>query len=95
MKIENLATNLPALESISKAGDKSGRFGELLTEFIAGVNQDLSKAKEAQMSLVDAKPADFVQLMATIEKADISLRFATEIRNKALEAYQEVMRMQV
>lgn len=30
-----------------------------------------------------------------IEKADVSLKLLTEIRNKAIEAYKEVMRMQV
>jgi len=30
-----------------------------------------------------------------IEKADISFRLLTELRNKAVESYQEIMRMQV
>ncbi|MCU0572519.1 MAG: flagellar hook-basal body complex protein FliE [Syntrophobacteraceae bacterium] len=34
------------------------------------------------------------ETMIKLEEADISLRMLTKVRNKALEAYQEVMRMQ-
>jgi flagellar hook-basal body complex protein FliE len=30
-----------------------------------------------------------------VEKADISLRLLMQVRNKAVEAYQEIMRMQI
>ena len=73
----------------------SENFGDLLTKFIADVNKDLQQAHIAQKKLIDGKVDNMVELMATIEKADISLRFLTEVRNKALEAYQEIMRMQV
>ena len=33
--------------------------------------------------------------MIKLEEADISMRLMVQIRNKALDAYQEVMRMQV
>jgi flagellar hook-basal body complex protein FliE len=33
--------------------------------------------------------------MITMEKADLSLRLTTKVRNKVVEAYQEIMRMQV
>jgi flagellar hook-basal body complex protein FliE len=33
--------------------------------------------------------------MITMEKADISLRLMVQMRNKVVEAYQEIMRMQV
>ncbi|BAF69737.1 flagellar hook-basal body complex protein FliE [Nitratiruptor sp. SB155-2] len=70
-------------------------FSDLLTQFIAEVNQDLTKAKEAEKLLQSGKVENLIETMAAIEKADISLRFATEFRNKAIEAYQEIMRMQI
>jgi flagellar hook-basal body complex protein FliE len=33
--------------------------------------------------------------MIAMEKADVSLRLTTKVRNKVVEAYQEIMRMQV
>ncbi|MGH8514522.1 MAG: flagellar hook-basal body complex protein FliE, partial [Gammaproteobacteria bacterium] len=33
--------------------------------------------------------------MVALEKADVSFRFMMQVRNKVLEAYQEIIRMQV
>jgi flagellar hook-basal body complex protein FliE len=41
------------------------------------------------------KHVDTAQAVAQIEKANIAFTFALSIRNKLLEAYQEVMRMPV
>lgn len=70
-------------------------FSDILKEFIADVNNDLITAKDAEKALAMGETNDIQQVMYLIEKADISFRLITEIRNKALEAYQEIMRMQV
>jgi len=70
-------------------------FENLVKKFIADVNADLKAASKAQEALLKGNVDNMIELMTTIEKADISLRFATELRNKAIEAYQEIMRMQV
>ena len=38
---------------------------------------------------------DLQETMVALEKADVSFRLMMQIRNKVLEAYQEIMRMQV
>ena len=70
-------------------------FLDLVEKFIADVNTDLQAASIAKDKLIEGRVDNMVSLMATVEKADISLRLATELRNKALEAYQDIMRMQV
>ena len=70
-------------------------FAKLLKKFIADVNNDLHASSTAQEKLLKGNVDDMVSIMTTIEKADISLRLVTEIRNKAIDAYQEIMRMQV
>ena len=93
MKIEGISTTTAqTLQQIQEA--KPG-FSDLLEEFVQSVNQDLHASTQAQQKLMEGKVDNMVELMSTIEKADISLRLTTEIRNKALEAYQEIMRMQV
>ena len=80
----------------SKSGsDVVGGFEDMVKKFIADVNGDLLEAKRAEELLQSGKVENLIDIMAKIEKADISLRFVTEIRNKAIEAYQEIMRMQV
>ncbi len=70
-------------------------FADILKNFIADVNSDLHTAKAAEQDIINGKVDNLEQLMFQIEKSDISLRLITEIRNKALESYQEIIRMQV
>lgn len=74
--------------------EKTG-FSDILKNFIADVNSDLTTAKAAEQDIISGKVDNLEQLMYQIEKSDISLRLITEIRNKALESYQEIIRMQV
>jgi len=94
MRIEATGNDIFGAVSRSSAAPAEG-FEELLLEFVADVNQDLRAASKAQQALLEGRAENVIELMSTIEKADISLRMATEIRNKAIEAYQEIMRMQV
>ncbi len=95
MRIENLSAPLAQELTATKQSDPKAGFGELIEKFVADVNGDLQAANAAQQKLLEGKVDNMVELMATIEKADISLRLITEVRNKAIEAYQEIMRMQV
>ncbi|WP_187646996.1 flagellar hook-basal body complex protein FliE [Nitrosophilus labii] len=70
-------------------------FDDILKDFISDVNNELKNAGVAEEKLINGDVSNLEELMFQIEKADISLRLLTEIRNKALESYQEIMRMQV
>lgn len=96
MKISSVSNEFVPFESINenKKSDSIG-FDEVLKDFIAKVNSDLKEAGVAEEKLISGDVKNLEELMYKIEKADISLRLITEIRNKALESYQEIMRMQV
>ena len=47
------------------------------------------------LSLDELRERDAVEAVVTMEKASIAFQFALQIRNKLLEAYQDVMRMPV
>lgn len=83
------------LKTDIEKGEKSQNFGDLIREFIKDVNQDLITAKDIENQISQGKVENLQEALYLIEKADISFRFLTEIRNKALESYQEIMRMQV
>ena len=70
-------------------------FGSTLGRAVASVEASERQAEEASSLLATGQSADTAQSIATIEKANISFQFALQIRNKLLEAYQEVMRMPV
>lgn len=95
MKVE-LLSNQNMLQNVNSSSKKEeGGFGDIMKNFIKDVNNDLLQAKEAEEKIKAGKVENINQLLYQIEKSEISLRLITEIRNKALESYQEIMRMQV
>ncbi len=74
---------------------KNSSFSDLLKDFIKDINNDLIKAKEAEKKIAAGEVDNIQELLYQISKSEISLRLITEIRNRALESYQEIMRMQV
>jgi len=95
MKISSISSEFVPFDKIQNKDLKTKDFDEVLKEFIADINSDLKQAGVAEEKLISGEVSNLEELMFQIEKADISLRLITEIRNKALESYQEIMRMQV
>jgi flagellar hook-basal body complex protein FliE len=62
---------------------------------VSGVADLQTHAQEAAVALASGQPVDMAQTLVTLEKANISLQFALQVRNKLLEAYQDVMRIPV
>ena len=81
-------TNTP----IQQMGNK---FGEMLKTSIAEVNQAQISADRAAEQIAAGETKNLHGAMIKLEEADISLRLMVQVRNKAVEAYQEIMRMQV
>lgn len=73
----------------------SGGFGETLNSAISQVNKAQVEADRAVEQLQTGEAKNLHEVMITMEKADISLRLMVQMRNKVVDAYQEVMRMQV
>ncbi len=85
-----------AADAPSKQKKTAGKsFADVLKESIKEVNKMQLEAEEALKALATGKEQDIQKVMVTLQKADVSLKMLMEVRNKALEAYQEIMRMQV
>jgi flagellar hook-basal body complex protein FliE len=78
----------------AQEGAKSD-FGSHLSKALGDVNELQQKADQAIHQLVGEGKGDLQDTMVALEKADVSFRLMMQIRNKVLEAYQEIMRMQV
>ena len=74
-------------------GDRS--FYDLMKGFAADVNELQFRAGDAIDMLVTGEAADVHQVMVAVEEAGIALDLMLEIRNRLLEGYQELIRMQV
>jgi len=70
-------------------------FGKVLRDFISKVDAQLKEADQKTIAFAVERRADLHEVMVSAAKADISLRLLVKIRNKLVEAYQEIMRMQL
>ena len=106
MKIDQLI--IPTTNSVSNIRPKSifpnseetdqsdiKPFSKVLTESIEKVNDLQKQADKAIDELAVGDSKDIVQTMIKMEKADVSFRLMMQVRNKILQAYEEVMRTQV
>ncbi|TSB46406.1 flagellar hook-basal body complex protein FliE [Alkalicoccobacillus porphyridii] len=76
-------------------GEAQKQFKTMLSDALSEVNslQNVSSKKTEDLAL--GKPVELHDVMITGQKASISLQATVEVRNKVVEAYQEIMRMQV
>lgn len=70
-------------------------FGTYLKEAINEVNKLQVESDLATQKLALGEKIELHEVMIAGQKASVSMQAALEIRNKAVEAYQEIMRMQV
>ncbi|WP_214832324.1 flagellar hook-basal body complex protein FliE [Exiguobacterium sp. s152] len=70
------------------------QFGTYLNEAMRSLN-DVQQATSAARADLAVGKADLHQVMIQSEESSIAMQLAIEVRNKAVEAYQEMMRMQV
>jgi flagellar hook-basal body complex protein FliE len=83
------------VEGSDAASESPGAaFGELLGNAIETANADQFTAEAAARDLAEGK-GDVVDAMVATAHADVSLRFLMTLRNRVVDAYQEIMRMQV
>lgn len=71
-------------------------FGEMLKTAINEVNEtQQTSASMKEAFAVGDSPASLAEVMIAAQKADLSFRAMTEVRNKLVNAYQEIMNMPV
>jgi flagellar hook-basal body complex protein FliE len=70
-------------------------FGSLLGRMVQDVNASQNAAKDAVRGLQSGDNVSLHQAVIAMEEASISFQLMVEVRNKLLESYQELMRMQV
>jgi flagellar hook-basal body complex protein FliE len=72
-----------------------GTFSGMLRDSLEKVNEMQQQADTSIKELVAGRSKNIHETMLTIERADTSLKLMMQVRNKILDAYREIMRMQV
>jgi flagellar hook-basal body complex protein FliE len=84
---------LPKLESPTQQGDEGG-FGGVLKNVLQQVNQLSGGADQQVGSLLQGGNADVSSVMIAVEKADVAFQLMMQVRNKIVNAYQDIEKMQ-
>lgn len=94
-EIAAIGSELSAIDSTLIDKQPSSDFGELLFSKLDGVNEAVNDAGNVLEDLAKGEEIAIHEAILAMQKAKKELSFMVEARNKLLEAYQEVMRMQI
>lgn len=75
--------------------DNATSFAETLQKAFDKINQMQLDSAELARQFAAGETDDLVRVVTAAEEASIALQLAVQVRNKVVEAYQEIMRMQV
>ncbi len=91
-KLQLLNLNQPKQ---SKVNQKSLNFKDLLKQNINKVNNMQLESNQITQDFALGKTDNIHQVMIAGEKAKTSMKLTTAVQNKAIDAYKEIMRLQV
>ncbi|MFA5907816.1 MAG: flagellar hook-basal body complex protein FliE [Vicinamibacterales bacterium] len=107
MAITPIGSRPAALSSVSPAGTPatgapgsstgpapSGGFADSLSGLLAAVDESAGAANTAIVDMVQGK-GDAYEAMLSLQRAETTLQLTVQIRNKLVQAYQDVMRMPI
>jgi flagellar hook-basal body complex protein FliE len=86
-------TSLPNIAAPSSADSTEG-FNGILKNVLQQVNQISGGAEQQVGNLLQGGKSDMSSVMIAVEKADVAFQLAMQIRNKVVNAYQDIEKMQ-
>jgi len=93
MRIEQVS--IPSTTDVSSSRKPNESFLKVLKDSVNKVNELQKQADVAIDDLTLGNSKDIAQTVIMMEKAEIAFRLMTQVRNKIIQAYEEIMRMQV
>jgi len=106
METDSVLAQIRSLSAQTRIGTSSqasapqksapSEFATLLSKGIEQVNQTQQRADQLSVAFQRGEPGvELSQVMVEMQKANVSFRALTEVRNRLVSAYQEIMNMQV
>ncbi len=91
----SLTTPLSTPSSTPSTGPVAKSFSDTLSDALHEVNKLQKEADRGMQDLSTGKTDNIPEVMIAAEKADLALKLMVQVRNKIIDAYHEVMKMQV
>ena len=101
MEINNVLAQMRAMSAELKAPQAEApapaeNFGKVMTDAIRQVNEQQSLASDMAANFqTGTGDASVAEVMVQMQKASLSFQAMTEVRNKLVDAYKEVMNMPI
>jgi flagellar hook-basal body complex protein FliE len=91
------SSNAPATEAIpgGDAGAGAVSFKDTVKGLLSDVNDKVNQSDQLSRDLATGRTHDVSKVVTSVEEANLSMQFTLAIRNKLLDAYTEIARMQV
>ena len=94
-ELQSLESGAPAATTAATSAQPAFSFQNLLGNFVNEVSDKQAAAGDAVNGLLSGKNVSLHQAVISMEEASVSFQMMVEVRNKLLDSYQELMRMQV
>jgi len=85
---------LPTAPTLPSTSETEGGFGATLKDAISQVNELSNTSDQKVAELMHGDRQDVHNVMIAVEKADIAFQLMMQVRNKIVNAYQEVSKLQ-
>ena len=73
----------------------AGSFGDMLKDAISSVNELQKQSDTEIQKVMTGESQDLATTVIAMQKADLSFQMMMQVRNKIVQAYQEIMRTQI
>lgn len=96
--LNSIAPISPSIDGVAKPGAAQGpekAFGDLFQEAIGSVEKYRANAEESTNRFMNGESEEIHQVILAGQRAEIAFETFLQVRNKVVQAYQEVMRMQM
>ncbi|WP_374351378.1 flagellar hook-basal body complex protein FliE [Chitinimonas sp.] len=89
------AQSLPSLDNPPAPSAPTGDFAGWFAQELSQVNQQLLTADHGVQQLAAGQASNLHQVMINLEEAKVSLQMVMQVRNHLLDAYRELLQMQM
>lgn len=91
----NSINQVQQAEKVNKSSTNGLEFSNLLEEAIDKLDQTQKSSQSANLSLLTGNVENIHSVILEAEKAEIALSLALQIRNKIIDSYNDIMRIQI
>lgn len=92
---EMLQNGVGSVGGLDKTPSVDKGFGDILTNTVKSIAQDQKAAEKMAMAAASGEDVPMHEVISAVSKAETTLQTMVSVRDKAVEAYQEILRMPI